>query len=153
MIHASVRMKFVSGKFSEARDILLALVEPTQVAPGCLGCGIYKCLREQYVLLFEQWWETQDDLDQYLRSDPYNRVIVAMEHTTRDGKPKILKKCTLPLTGAGVVDTIVTDLAVIEVTPEGLTLAEISPDTTVEAVQNATEAALSVSSTLKKISV
>jgi quinol monooxygenase YgiN len=79
MIHASVRMKFVPGKFSEARDILLALVEPTQVAPGCLGCGIYKCLREQYVLLFEQWWETQDDLDQYLRSDPYNRVIVAME--------------------------------------------------------------------------
>jgi len=79
MIHASVRMKFVPGKFSEARDILLALVEPTQVAPGCLGCGIYKCLRERYVLLFEQWWETQDDLDQYLRSDPYNRVIVAME--------------------------------------------------------------------------
>jgi 3-oxoacid CoA-transferase subunit B len=81
------------------------------------------------------------------------RVIVAMEHTTRDGRPKILKKCSLPLTGAGVVDTIVTDLAVIGVTPEGLTLTEISPDTTVEAVQNATEAALSVSPTLKKISV
>ena len=81
------------------------------------------------------------------------RVIIAMEHTTRDGKPKILKKCTLPLTGAGVVDTIVTDLAVIEITPEGLTLAEIAPETTVEAVQNATEASLSVSSSLKKISV
>ncbi len=81
------------------------------------------------------------------------RVIAAMEHTTRDGKPKILRKCTLPLTGAGVVDTIVTDLAVIEVTPEGLTLAEIAPETTVEAVQNATEAALSVSPGLKRISV
>jgi 3-oxoacid CoA-transferase subunit B len=81
------------------------------------------------------------------------RVIAAMEHTTRDGKPKILRKCTLPLTGAGVVDTIVTDLAVIEVTPEGLTLAEIAPETTVEAVQNATEAALSVSPGLKRLSV
>jgi 3-oxoacid CoA-transferase subunit B len=81
------------------------------------------------------------------------RVIAAMEHTTRDGKPKILKKCALPLTGAGVVDMIVTDLAVFEVTPEGLTLAEIAPETTVEAVQNATEAALRVGSALKRISV
>jgi 3-oxoacid CoA-transferase subunit B len=81
------------------------------------------------------------------------RVIAAMEHSTRDGKPKILKKCTLPLTGAGVVDLIVTDLAVIEVTPGRLTLAEISPDTTVEAVQKATEAALIISPSLKKIAV
>jgi 3-oxoacid CoA-transferase subunit B len=81
------------------------------------------------------------------------RVIVAMEHTTRDGKPKILRKCTLPLTGAGVVDMIVTDLAVINVTTEGLTLAEIAPDTTIDTVQNATEAWLGVSPTLKKISV
>ena len=81
------------------------------------------------------------------------RVIIAMEHTTRDGKPKILKKCTLPLTGAGVVATIVTDLAVIELTPEGLTLAEIAPATPVEAVQNATEASLRVRSVLTRISV
>jgi quinol monooxygenase YgiN len=79
MIHASVRMKFVPGRFAEARDILLALVEPTQVTPGCLGCDIYQDLRERYVLLFEQWWETQADLDRYLRSDAYRRVIVAME--------------------------------------------------------------------------
>ena len=81
------------------------------------------------------------------------RVIVAMEHTTRDGKPKILRKCTLPLTGAGVVDMIVTYLAVIHVTPEGLTLAEIAAETTLDNVQNATEAWLGVSPTLKRISV
>lgn len=81
------------------------------------------------------------------------RVIVAMEHTTREGKSKILRKCTLPLTGAGVVDMIVTDLAVFHVTPEGLLLAEIAAETTLDTVQNSTEAWFSVSPTLKRISV
>src|SRR5512141_2482647 len=81
------------------------------------------------------------------------RVVVAMEHTTKDGKPKILKKCTLPITGLHVVDTIATDLAVISVTPEGLTLEEIAPETTVDNVVAATEAWMRVSSNLKKISV
>jgi 3-oxoacid CoA-transferase subunit B len=67
------------------------------------------------------------------------RVFVAMEHTTKDGKPKILKKCTLPLTGVEVVDHIVTEFAVIDVTPEGLVLREIAPDTTLEQVQSLTE--------------
>jgi 3-oxoacid CoA-transferase subunit B len=82
-----------------------------------------------------------------------NRVIVAMEHTTKDGRPKILKQCSLPLTGAGVVDTIVTEMAVIDVRPEGLVLKEITAATTVEAVARATEATLHMSSDLKKISV
>jgi 3-oxoacid CoA-transferase subunit B len=67
------------------------------------------------------------------------RVIVAMEHTTREGKPKILKRCTLPLTGPGVVDTIITEFAVMDVTPEGLLLKELGPGVTVEAVQKVTE--------------
>ena len=76
------------------------------------------------------------------------RVIVAMEHTTREGEPKILKACSLPLTGMGVVDLIVTELAVIEVTPEGLRLSEVAEGVTVEQVRAATEADLLVTGQL-----
>jgi 3-oxoacid CoA-transferase subunit B len=81
------------------------------------------------------------------------RVIIAMEHATREGQPKILKKCTLPLTGLEVVDMIVTELAVIDVTPEGLVLREVAPGVTPEAVQKLTEPKLKVSENLKTISV
>jgi 3-oxoacid CoA-transferase subunit B len=77
------------------------------------------------------------------------RVIVAMEHTTKDSQPKILKKCTLPLTGVKVVDTIVTEIAFIRVTPAGLVLEEIAPGVTADDVQRATEPKLILSPNLK----
>lgn len=67
------------------------------------------------------------------------RVIVAMEHTNKNGEPKIVKRCKLPLTAIQEVDLIVTDLAVIEVTPEGLVLKELMPGVTIEEVQAKTE--------------
>src|SRR5450759_2887329 len=76
------------------------------------------------------------------------RVIIAMEHTTREGGHKIVDRCTLPFTGLKVVNLIVTEMAVIEVTPSGLVLREIAADTTVEQVKAATGAALTVASTL-----
>jgi 3-oxoacid CoA-transferase subunit B len=81
------------------------------------------------------------------------RVIIAMEHTNKDGQPKIMKQCTLPLTGLGVVKMIVTDLAVIDVTPQGMRLREVAPGVTAEQVQEATEARLQVSPGIKTISV
>jgi 3-oxoacid CoA-transferase subunit B len=72
------------------------------------------------------------------------RVFVAMEHATRDNKPKILKKCALPLTGVECVDHIVTELAVIDITPDGLVLRELAPDATFEQVQAVTEPKLIV---------
>jgi 3-oxoacid CoA-transferase subunit B len=77
------------------------------------------------------------------------RVIVAMEHTTRDGQPKILTKCTLPLTGVKVVSNIVTEMAYITVTPEGLLLEEIAPGLTADDVQRGTEPTLIISPNLK----
>jgi len=67
------------------------------------------------------------------------RVIIAMEHTSKDRQPKIVNKCTLPLTGVEVVDMIVTEMAVIDVTPQGLMLREIAPGLRAADVQKATE--------------
>ena len=70
------------------------------------------------------------------------KVIIAMEHTTKEGAPKILKKCTLPLTAVNVVDYIVTELGVMEMTKAGIVLRELAEGVTVEEIQSKTEAAL-----------
>ncbi|HAH31714.1 MAG TPA: succinyl-CoA--3-ketoacid-CoA transferase [Elusimicrobia bacterium] len=77
-------------------------------------------------------------------------VIVAMEHVNKDGAPKILKRCTLPLTAVGEVDLIVTDMAFIRVTKKGLVLEEIAENTTVEEVIRNTGAKLHIAGTLRK---
>ncbi len=82
------------------------------------------------------------------------KVILAMEHVSKNGAPKILEKCKLPLTAVNVAKTIVTDMAVIDVVPEkGLVLKEIAPGLSVEEVQRATEAHLSIAPDLKVIDV
>jgi 3-oxoacid CoA-transferase subunit B len=76
------------------------------------------------------------------------RVIIAMEHATRDGQPKIVPRCTLPFTGLRVVHRIVTELAVIDVTTSGLVLRELAEDATLEQVQSVTSAAYTVADSL-----
>ena len=80
------------------------------------------------------------------------RTVVAMEHCTREGKPKILRKCTLPLTGVRVVDTIVTEMGYMRVTPKGIVLEEVVPGITPQEVQRCTEAKLIISPNLKEMS-
>jgi 3-oxoacid CoA-transferase B subunit len=81
------------------------------------------------------------------------RVVLAMEHRTKDQKPKIQKNCRLPLTALGVVKRIITEMAVLDVTPEGLLLREIAPGLSVDEVTRSTEAELRVDKDLKIIQV
>lgn len=80
-----------------------------------------------------------------------NRVIVTMTHTTTDDKPKVLKKLTMPLTCSRSVDLLITNLAVIEVTPDGFLLRETAPDWTVEEIQALTEARLQIADDVKEV--
>ena len=80
------------------------------------------------------------------------KVILAMEHTA-NGNKKILKKCTLPLTAAGQVNLIITEMGVMEITKDGIVLKEVHPEFTVEQVQEATEATLIISKDLKKMDI
>jgi len=79
-------------------------------------------------------------------------VIIAMTHTNK-GEPKILKKCTLPLTAKGQVDMIITEMGVMKITKEGIVLTEINPEYTVEDVRNATEAELIIDDGLKRMEI
>ncbi len=81
------------------------------------------------------------------------RVLVTMEHTTKKGAPKILENCTLPLTGVGCVSRVITDMAVIDLGPNGATLIELAKGLSAEQVQEVTGVSLTISPNLKEISV
>ena len=133
-------------------DLINAGKETITELPGCSYFGTeqsFAMVRGGHVdvtVLGAMEVSTDGDLANWMI--PGKKVIVAMEHATKDGKPKILPKCSLPLTGKGVVSAIVTELATFTLGKDGLTLTALHPDTTLEAVKKVTGADFKVAKDL-----
>lgn len=101
MIHATVKMRISRQKVREALEILTPVAERTRVQPGCVSCRVYHDTQEERLILFEEMWSTQQDLDSHLRSEEYRNVLLVIEMA--DEKPEILFN---PLADSTGVETI-----------------------------------------------
>jgi len=97
MILATLRMKFSTKKFGEALRILRSIAEQSRVQPGCLSCQLYRNGQQDNVLLFEQKWSNEEDLERYLRSDDYGKVLMVLDMTIEE--PEIRFDTILSSTG------------------------------------------------------
>lgn len=87
MIHATIRMKMPAPKVSEGVEILRSVAERTRVQPGCISCRIYHDAQEENVIMIDELWRSQEDLDQHLRSTEYRNVLLVVEMA--EEKPEI----------------------------------------------------------------
>jgi quinol monooxygenase YgiN len=101
IIHATIKMRMPSHKVGEAVEILFLAAERTRVQPGCISCRIYQDAKEERVIMFDEMWRTQEDLDSHLRSDEYRNVLLVVEMA--DEKPEIIFN---PLSDATGMETI-----------------------------------------------
>jgi quinol monooxygenase YgiN len=88
MIHATIRMTFPGRKANEAVKILGSVAERTRVQPGCISCRVYYDVKEEHVIMMEEVWKSQEDLDQHLRSADYRNVLLVVEMAAREPEIK-----------------------------------------------------------------
>jgi quinol monooxygenase YgiN len=84
MIHATIRMTLPAQKVKEAEEILRSVVERTKVQPGCISCRVYHDVQEKQVIMMEELWKTQEDLDLHLRSAEYRNVLLVVEMAQKE---------------------------------------------------------------------
>ena len=102
MVLATIRMTFSSKKVGEALRILRSMAEQSQVQPGCLNSQVYRSGQEDNVLMFEQQWSTEADLEHYLRSDDYQKVLLLLEMATKE--PEIRFDTIMSSTGIETIE-------------------------------------------------
>ena len=84
MIHATIRMTLPAQKAKEAEEILRSIAERTRVQPGCISCRVYHDVQEKQVIMMEELWKTQEDLDRHLRSAEYRNVLLVVEMAQKE---------------------------------------------------------------------
>ncbi|MFO7619851.1 MAG: antibiotic biosynthesis monooxygenase family protein [Bacteroidales bacterium] len=87
MIHSIIRMILPHNKRVEIERILMSVAERTRVEPGCINCSLYQCIEDDHVMLIEELWQTNEDLERHLRSDDYLKVLLVVEMALE--KPEI----------------------------------------------------------------
>ncbi len=102
MVLATLRMMFSAKKVGEALRILRSMAEQSRVQPGCLSCQIYRNGQEDNVLMFEQQWSNEADLERYLRSDDYRQVLIVLEMAIK--QPEIRFDTIVSSTGVETVE-------------------------------------------------
>jgi len=102
MVLATIRMTIYARKFGEALRILRSVAERSKVQPGCLSCQVYRNGQEDNVLMFEQQWSNEADLERYLRSDEYRQVLMVLEMATK--RPEIRFDTILSSTGIETIE-------------------------------------------------
>ncbi len=87
MIHSSIRMVIPHNKWVESQRILLSVAERTRVEPGCINCSLYQCIEDNHVMMIEELWQSNEDLERHLRSGDYLKVLLVVEMALE--KPEI----------------------------------------------------------------
>jgi quinol monooxygenase YgiN len=87
MVHSSIRMVIPHNKRVESQRILMSVVERTRVEPGCISCNLYQCIEDNHVMMIEELWQSNEDLERHLRSDDYLKVLLVVEMALE--KPEI----------------------------------------------------------------
>lgn len=87
MVHSSIRMVIPDSKRVESQTILMSVAERTRVEPGCISCNLYQCIEDEYVMMIEELWQSNEDFERHLRSDDYLKVLLVVEMAIE--KPEI----------------------------------------------------------------
>ncbi len=102
MVHSIIRLVIPHNKRLESQRILMSVTERTRAEPGCISCNLYQCIEDKHVIMMEELWQNDEDLERHLRSDDYLRVLLVVEMALE--KPEIRFNCISCSTGVETIE-------------------------------------------------